>query len=705
MPSDPILQSMDINTKSTSYDGDVGASAKDQPKVNFNFRHLVADPVFDGVNISIPRKDVEKAGLEAVLEGGPWSSFALCLNEVNSEDDLMDVVTIGITSLTGNDFAKETIRVKYEWRPPRCDILSLSNTMKELQQELIEDVVQEILNIFESMEQKVEEKSLKENISQNEIDRLLKVSLTREIRDCMLISVKEQKTELLKNKIEKNLSDSKDIQANLLKRIKILENDFKRSQAQSIDFELKLEHQKEKMACDVSCKSRLSTLNDENALLKTQVDYVDEFIEHVNQKTYAYGDISSQNQDLLMTMAKLKNKLKTIKKGKNVNTKFDKSETLGKPLFVTPLNTDTTVKAKKVSNTKTHKNRDTHAGFMGTVCFGNDQFAVITEYGDYVQGNLMICYIYYIEGLGHNLFLVGQFWDGDLEVAFRSNTCYVRNLEGDHFLTEYYATSTPEVSNNFASNTLDNEDTPSSSLIVVEEDEAPQIVSSSAEPVATEPNTPKHNSSQMDLEKKTVAENTVIEKKSFLVAKGYGLEEGIDFKESFAPVARLEAFRIFPNGFVDPDSPNHIYHLKKALYDLKQAPKAWHAQPKNTLKRLNGSFITYDKPLRWVSGTRRTPVSKVSDTKDTIKFKMDTQEITYNVDIFNDTLHLPLETLDNPFVALVNIEIIESFMQRVSYQGVVNKKKDVIQYPRFNKLIIADFMKKFPSIPQRIDED
>ncbi|GKE31984.1 hypothetical protein Tco_1451306, partial [Tanacetum coccineum] len=57
---------------STSYAGAAGASAKDQPKVNSNFRHLVADPVFDGVNIYIPRKVVEKVGLEAILEGGPW---------------------------------------------------------------------------------------------------------------------------------------------------------------------------------------------------------------------------------------------------------------------------------------------------------------------------------------------------------------------------------------------------------------------------------------------------------------------------------------------------------------------------------------------------------------------------------------------------------------------------------------------------------
>ncbi|GJX02357.1 hypothetical protein Tco_0186270 [Tanacetum coccineum] len=68
--------------------------------------------------------------------------------------------------------------------------------------------------------------------------------------------------------------------------------------------------------------------------------------------------------------------------------------------------------------------------FIRTVRFGNDHFAAITGYGDYVQGNLMICHVYCVEGLGYNLFSVGKFCDGDLEVAFRSNTCYVRNLEG-----------------------------------------------------------------------------------------------------------------------------------------------------------------------------------------------------------------------------------------------------------------------------------
>ncbi|GJW25599.1 hypothetical protein Tco_0039410 [Tanacetum coccineum] len=180
---------------------------------------------------------------------------------------------------------------------------------------------------------------------------------------------------------------------------------------------------------------------------------------------------------------------------------------------------------------------------------------------------------------------------------------------------------------------------------------------------------------------------------------------------------------------------------------------------------------TTDVPTVYLQQFWQT-VHKVPNTKDTIWFKLNTQEITYTVDMFQATLKVIVETPDNPFVALVTVEIIESFMNRVGYQGVVDKvstfytknlaqpwqimfkvfnrclttrtsghnqtkinilqlfhvvinrtnvdyvsllwwdfmnnvsqKKEAIQYPRFIKFIIADLMKKFPNIPQRIDED
>nr|GEU78895.1 hypothetical protein [Tanacetum cinerariifolium] len=86
----PIVQAVDINLKTTSYARAASTSAKDQLKVNSNFHPLVADPVFNDVNIPIPCKFIEKVNLEA---------------------DLVDVVTIGILLLTGDGFTKETIRV------------------------------------------------------------------------------------------------------------------------------------------------------------------------------------------------------------------------------------------------------------------------------------------------------------------------------------------------------------------------------------------------------------------------------------------------------------------------------------------------------------------------------------------------------------------------------------------------------------------
>ncbi|GJR48699.1 retrovirus-related pol polyprotein from transposon TNT 1-94 [Tanacetum coccineum] len=73
--------------------------------------------------------------------------------------------------------------------------------------------------------------------------------------------------------------------------------------------------------------------------------------------------------------------------------------------------------------------------YLGTVRFGNDQFAPILGYGDLVQGNITIKRVYYVKGLNHNLFSVGQFCDTNMEVAFGKSTCYIRDLQGNNLLT------------------------------------------------------------------------------------------------------------------------------------------------------------------------------------------------------------------------------------------------------------------------------
>nr|GEX10121.1 hypothetical protein [Tanacetum cinerariifolium] len=74
--------------------------------------------------------------------------------------------------------------------------------------------------------------------------------------------------------------------------------------------------------------------------------------------------------------------------------------------------------------------------FLGAVRFGNDNIAAILGYGDLKWGNITITRVYFVEGLGHNLFLVGQFSDADLEVAFRRNTCFIRDLDGVDLLKD-----------------------------------------------------------------------------------------------------------------------------------------------------------------------------------------------------------------------------------------------------------------------------
>nr|GEV61426.1 copia protein [Tanacetum cinerariifolium] len=79
--------------------------------------------------------------------------------------------------------------------------------------------------------------------------------------------------------------------------------------------------------------------------------------------------------------------------------------------------------------------------FLGTVRFGNNYFAVIAGYGDVVIGSMTIKKVYYVEGLGHNLFNVRQFCDKGLKVAFRKSTCFVRNEDGVDLITDDHSSN------------------------------------------------------------------------------------------------------------------------------------------------------------------------------------------------------------------------------------------------------------------------
>ncbi|GJV75487.1 retrovirus-related pol polyprotein from transposon TNT 1-94 [Tanacetum coccineum] len=278
-------------------------------------------------------------------------------------------------------------------------------------------------------------------------------------------------------------------------------------------------------------------------------------------------------------------------------------------------------------------------------------------YGDYKMGNVTISRVYYVEGLGHNLFSVGQFCDSDLKVAFACtpalyvtlkasktkswlwhrrlshlNFDYINSLakqgrvrglpklkyQKDHLCSVCALGPGPKLLTPATSSGLV-PNIPSSTPYVLPTkndweilfqpmfDEYlnpppcidPQVLAVLAPEPAFQP-----------IYKVKLDElGGVLKNKACLVAREYRQEEGIDFEESFALVARLEAIRIFitftahinmvvyqmdmktsflngilreevyvsqPDGFVDPENPNHVYKLKKALYGLKQAPHAWY---------------------------------------------------------------------------------------------------------------------------------
>nr|GEW57492.1 hypothetical protein [Tanacetum cinerariifolium] len=314
--------------------------------------------------------------------------------------------------------------------------------------------------------------------------------------------------------------------------------------------------------------------------------------------------------------------------------------------------------------------------FLGTVRFENDQIARIIGYGDYHLGKVVISRVYYVEGLGHNLFSDGQFCNADLKVAFLKNACFIRDLEGVDLIlgsgdTNLYIISLDDmlksspicllsktsktkswlwyqqlshlnfVHESFQTLVLNNlvfhqnemigivfqsmfdeySNPPTIDVSLVQEAVAPraEVLVDSPVLISISKDAPSTSipSSQAQEHSPIISQSfkespktpTVLKNKARLVAQRFRQEEGINFKESFAPVAKIDAIRIFiansahknmtiyqmdvkttflngelkeevyvsqSEGLFYQDNPSHFYKLKKALYGLKQAPHAWY---------------------------------------------------------------------------------------------------------------------------------
>nr|GEW28049.1 retrovirus-related Pol polyprotein from transposon TNT 1-94 [Tanacetum cinerariifolium] len=284
--------------------------------------------------------------------------------------------------------------------------------------------------------------------------------------------------------------------------------------------------------------------------------------------------------------------------------------------------------------------------FTRTVRFGNDHFGAIMGYGDYVIGESGISRI--SSGLVPNSVPATPYvppTNKDLEILFQTMFDeYLEPLHVERPVSPTQAVQAPVNSAGTPSSTTIDQDapspsiSPSSSALQSHQGVAAEPTYMEDHPVAPVDNNPFVNvfalepnseaSSSGDIIWELVPQpdcvmiialkwiykvkldeyGDVLKNKAQLVEKGYRQEEGIDFEESFASVARIEAIRIFianatsknmtiyqmdvktaflnvelkeevyvsqPEGFVDPDHPTHVYHLKKALYGLKQAHRVW----------------------------------------------------------------------------------------------------------------------------------
>nr|GEU46554.1 putative reverse transcriptase domain-containing protein [Tanacetum cinerariifolium] len=176
----------------------------------------------------------------------------------------------------------------------------------------------------------------------------------------------------------------------------------------------------------------------------------DDLIKQVNLKSTENSDLNASLQEKVLVITALKDNLRKLKRKAVVD-----EAVITHPIDLEMLKVDVAPLAPKLQNNRTvhsdylkHTQEETailkeiveyerslnllntSLDYACTVKFGNDHMEKIIYYGDYQIGNVTISRVYFVDGLGHNLFSVEQLCDADLEASFRQDTCFIRNLEG-----------------------------------------------------------------------------------------------------------------------------------------------------------------------------------------------------------------------------------------------------------------------------------
>ncbi|GJU57362.1 integrase, catalytic region, zinc finger, CCHC-type containing protein [Tanacetum coccineum] len=364
-----------------------------------------------------------------------------------------------------NDFCQDQVK----------PILNELKVYLEFFRNLFQRDIKEMKDVFESTESELDELEKQNDLLK---DQLLEASLKHDVELCVLLN-HECVDKILSDELDQVKKKSFEIQEGLQSRIKILEKDVQRCQKQKRD-NVKIEYQK---LFDSIKKTRSQTQKE-----------MDELIVHVSEKTYAYGAIRAENQDLLSTISELKTRLEKVekfyvRKDKQKDNTYanvisnkenvivvdvanaSKAKTLlcvsymknvlipchDKCLTKYKLNVRSNVRRTFSTNSRTPKSLETtyvapktRFSKKETQSKTLDTTSVVSKYKINVESaskakdKVVQIVLWVVDsgcskhmtGLGHNLFSVGQYCDGDLEVAFSSNTCYFKYGK-DHLCSAY----------------------------------------------------------------------------------------------------------------------------------------------------------------------------------------------------------------------------------------------------------------------------